>query len=1288
MRRLFSNFARFNDYIVDFMKKISQVLWVLAALMVLTINTMAQTAIVPTFHDCSYEDGSIVMKISDNGLWGVAQPAYDDAKASGQARLVDIKNNSYVIIQTSEDVLANGACTINDVSNDGNIVVGGYTGLPAYWNATTKKWKYLPLPEGAGTAVLTAVTPDGKYAIGNAYFDENEYWIEGAMWDLTTNSIKELPNRPRLDMTHEDQHQQRFDDISADGRYVLISMSVSYIMPAGICSYVYDTQTNNSTFVGFTPNDTKAWTPMHEGLYFIQNPKISSNGKWVTGTAYMVKENGGGVPDEYDAAFRMNMETGIFELFDEEEGHGYGGFGIDNSGNVYAATPATATPIREWSVRHGNYWYPFSQIMKQNYGIDFYQKTGYDNTGSPVSVSGDGLFINSMVDPQSQSYVVELGKNISEECASINLLGNYSITPANGCTFSSLLNVTVAFDRFVDVKGTKADVELRDETGNVVRTASGLAVTTSDAKAVIATFRPTILETGKNYTVVFKAGCICLKGDTERTNNEISVTYTGRDNKPMTITSIYPEENCEFATYSSSVPVVFTFDADVALTDTASAYLVRDEDGKKICDLNMLTADKRVKIFPATQQFMYLGQTYTVVLEAGAVTDLTGNNPNEKKTVKYIGTYERELSTDNETLFKDDFNNQMTSLSTYLRYEGDHLTPNASMEALGFDKDNQPWNFSVAESETSADYCAASHSMYQPSGKSDDWMIIPQLFIPDSYCEMNFKAQSYLNSKTDSLKVIILPCETAYSYASDELMALMKSQGKVIFKEKLTPGASEEGLADDWQSYNINLSEYAYKNVYIAFLNDNDDQSMVFVDDVEIKRNLKYLLSLANEGTVVNKSEIAIKGKVTNNSDSDTFSTITLILKDANGNKVDEISESGMSFKKNDSYSFAFSKPLPLLASQANTFTIAIALDNYKDEVKSNVNNLQFEPVKRLVVEENTGVTCPNCPLGIVAFENLENIYKDLVIPVSIHGYNNDPMGAGVVGYAEALGVYVAAPSAQINRNGIVCQPMWQSPYTFEYELSNGYNLWEDIAAQEMQTPAEAEISASVNYHEANGTFDIPVSVRYAMNAKNLNLNLFFVMLEDNIKATQANGLASVNSPALGDWGKGGRYGTATVYNYYHKDVARYCWGDSWNGSVGLLPQTMEAGKEYTVDITGLTLPQNLDDVTKAKMVVMLINANTGKVINAALAKFPGYTNGINSVDNDINHANISLAEGMITVGTNGMTKVMVYSATGALITSAAGNGAVCIPADAMHGTIIVKATCNGSTTVKKLNVR
>lgn len=1267
------------------MNKISYALWALLVFVTLSSGAKAQTVSMPTFHDCSYEDGSIVMKISDNGLWGVAQPAYTDARSSAQARLVNVKDNSFVIIQTTEDVTANGACTINDVTNDGNIVVGGYTGLPAYWNATTKKWKYLPLPDGAATATLTAVTPDGKYAIGNATFDENEYWMEGAMWDLTTNKIVDLPNRPRLDMTHEDQHQQRFEDISADGRYILASMSASYILPAGICAYIYDTKTTNSTFIGFTPSDNSAWQPLHEGLYFVQNPKISSNGKWATGSAYMIKENGSAVPDEYDAAFRMNIETGEFEIFDEEESHGYGGFSIDNDGNVYAATPASSTPLREWSIRQGNYWYPLSLIMKQNYGIDFYEKTGYEQTGTPVSLSGDGLFINSMVDPQSKSYVVELSKKLSEECATINLLGNYSITPADGCTFSSLLSVTVAFDRYVDIKGTKADVELRDESGKVIRAASGLAVSSADAKAVVATFRPTALETGKKYTVVFKAGSICIKGDTERTNNEISVTYIGRENKPMTITSIYPEENSEFSTYSTSVPVVFSFDADVALTDTASAYLVRNEDGKKICDLNMLTADKRVKVFPATAQYMYLGQTYTVVLEAGSVTDLTGNNPNEARSVKYVGTYEREISTDNETLFKDDFNDRQASYDTYLRYEGDKLTPTEEMQAWGFDKENQPWNFNIAESESSADYCAASHSMYSPAGKSDDWMIIPLLYIPDSFCEMNFKAQSYLNSKNDSLKVYVLPCETAYSYASDELMSLMKSQGKLVFKEKLTPGSSEEGLSNDWISYNINLADYAYKNVYIAFLNDNNDQSAVFVDDIEVKRNLKYLLSIANEGTVVNKSEIAIRGKVTNNSDSDTFSTISLTLKDANGNKIDEISETGLTLKKGDSYSFTFNNPLPLQPSQANTFFISIALDSYTDEVKSTVNNLQFEPVKRLVIEENTGVTCPNCPLGILAFEYLEGIYKEQVIPISIHSYNNDALGSGVVGYADALGVSTAAPSAQINRSGIVCQPMWKNPYTFEYEFSNGYNLWADIAVQEMMTPSEADISASVTYHESEGTFDIPVSVKYAMNASNLNLNLFFVLLEDNVKSTQDNGMASESSAALGEWGKGGRYGTAKVYNYYHKDVARACWGDTWNGSIGLLPQTMEAGKEYTVEVPGFTIPQNLDDVTKAKVVVLLINANTGKVINSALAKFPVYTDGIENVSSNNDNTKIMLNGKMITVVADGNTSVMVYSASGALIATASGRDAICIPADSMHGTVIVKAVNNGNTTVSKM---
>ncbi len=54
------------------------------------------------------------------------------------------------------------------------------------------------------------------------------------------------------------------------------------------------------------------------------------------------------------------------------------------------------------------------------------------------------------------------------------------------------------------------------------------------------------------------------------------------------------------------------------------------------------------------------------------------------------------------------------------------------MAAFGFDADNTPWNFSIRD-DGAYDYCAASHSMYNPPAKSDDWLVIPQLAIDNEH---------------------------------------------------------------------------------------------------------------------------------------------------------------------------------------------------------------------------------------------------------------------------------------------------------------------------------------------------------------------------------------------------------------------------------------------------------------------------------------------------------------------------------------------------------------------------
>ncbi len=236
----------------------------------------------PKLHQFKFSDASVVQRLSNNGLWGVAQASMSDAVESGQAKLINLTTDEYQVFQTQDDVVASGACIAKDVPNDGNIVVGQYKTQPAYWTKSTGKWTILPAVSGCSGGTVLAVTPDGKYAVGSCNYITNKFQEKGAMWDLTTGKIIELANVPTIDMTHETQNQMRFTDISPDGRYIVMYMSFSYTKPASICVWVYDRETQTPKAIGFTPSDTEAWTPVVADLYFVQEPSMSTNGKWVS----------------------------------------------------------------------------------------------------------------------------------------------------------------------------------------------------------------------------------------------------------------------------------------------------------------------------------------------------------------------------------------------------------------------------------------------------------------------------------------------------------------------------------------------------------------------------------------------------------------------------------------------------------------------------------------------------------------------------------------------------------------------------------------------------------------------------------------------------------------------------------------------------------------------------------------------------------------------------------------------------------------------------------------------
>lgn len=1178
---------------------------------------------VPVFVKYDFSDYGIVMVMSDNGQWGLSTYGVSDNEYSDQTKLVDIATGEYTTIRTDDDVSAGYAASANDVTNDGEIVVGSYAGVPAYWTKSTSTWTTVELPSANSNAAITAVTPDGKYGVGSGDFSTSLFYSSGIMWDLESGMAIDLPNLPTLDMTHEEQNQMRFIDVSPDGRYIVAEMSYSYVYPASICTFVYDRETDSVTYIGFTASDTDDWTPAIDDLYYCADPWMSPNGEWVALNAYMVTDE-----SEYFVPARYNILTGEFEAYTDTESQGMGTFCIDNDGNVLGVTSYQSTPLREWYVRYGDYWYSFEQILAQNYGIDYYDYTSYDYTGTPMAISEDGKTILVMVDPNGESYAVQLPKTPTELCDTINLLASYSVSPASGSIFSYVNIVEVTFDRAIETRTSASNIILYDSEGNKVRAATGFAVSSSDSETAVITFRPTLMDEDSTYTIVIPEGAVAIEGDNSRTSEEITISYIGRADEPVTVEAISPTAGSALAKIdNSTVPVILQFDAYVATTDSAGATLYRvDEDGyTKISDLNIMVYDNRIALYPTSTQYLYLGQTYEVVLDSNSVTDLSGVGPNAEVVIQYTGTYERTLSSDNETLFSEDFDDPSSSINNFMRYEGDKLTPTTAMQDWGFDSESYPWSFYIREDSSSDDYCAASHSMYSPSGQSDDWMVIPQLAIPDEYCTLTFKAQSYLTSAVDTLWVYIWSSEENYTAMTSSTIEKIRTEGTLVIKEILDPGSEEEYLSDDWVEYTVDLAQWADSSIYIAFANLNYDQSAIFVDDIEVSRSLRYLLSLTNESSVVAKDSITISGKFTNNSETDTYTSVVLSLVDEQGDTIATASNDSVAMTLNDYFYFTFSPALPLTIGTTNKFTIAVNIDGYEDEISSSVKDLTFTPTKRVIVEEMTGITCGNCPLGILAMELLEETYGDQFIPISIHTYTGDPYGSGLTDYTDHLGLN-SAPSGVVNRNGVTSYPMEQDPATAEYIFSNGTDLWMDYVAAEFETPADLEVYAEIVYDEEAGTFDVPITIVPALTLTSQNLNVFVVLMEDSIVTYQENYFSSVEDDNLGDWGKGGKYASSIAYNVTHNDIVLGCWGSSYDGASGLLPQTLTAGESYVVeDFSDLDVPSSVADVNHAKIAVIIIDGNTDGAANSVVAKFAESTAaGISTVNSDA-------AEGAIT---------------------------------------------------------
>lgn len=1221
-------------------------------------------------------NGALLYGLSDNGLWGVSSTSPGETGSSefAGAALYDLSSKNVVAVNLGNK---EAFCSAMDVTDDGKTVAGSIRLQPAICRNIDGNWTWitLPIPEKEYEVTnvftdektkyrltggeVTNITPDGRYAVGLASCTEYIMFEMACMWDLETLELMELPG-----LNIENTRQSRFTQISADGRYLL-----GRGLGGGGYS-LYDRETHERKSVGV-------------GLD-IYAQAMSPDAHYIAGVS--------GGSDGADYAAYIDLQTGERTVIDGLVNADAVAWCIANNGVPLIARPYL-TPYADAYVWHDGFMFSFEDMLTQVYGMNL-RNYGIDNTGKPFQVSADGKTIVMLMGP-GQSYVLRLKEDIRDALEKIDLFKNWSVTPPNGAKMTSLGSVTVNFGHNIEFNPTAvSEIKLVDSEGNTIATPLSQGGAQASGSELQIKFRTRTLTPDAEYTVHIPAGAVWISGRERSKNSELNIKYTGRENVPVKPEKISPAEGSSLANLDlNDNPVSIVFDNQIKVNGTFEdrplAHVYIDEDTESIAAINIdvdLYTGNTMVLYPNNTLYLYKGSDYRIVIPEGAVTDLSGTGGNEEFTITYTGTYSPELG-DEKYLFRstcDDYTN-------FLFYEGDHRFPVAEYIDMGFDADSTPWCV-VRESLESTDMAFGSHSCYLDGGASDDWVATRQVRVPESTkAYLAFDAQSYRRIKEDYLKVYIYAHEGVLNALNSSIVEDIRKNGDLVFNERLYPGASEEMLSGDWQHVTIPLDDYQGKSIYVCFVNNNQNQSMVIIDNIEIVREVKAFLTLRNRSNVVNQDEIDIWGVLSVATEVADYKNLSMTLKDGDGNTVSTIDAGEVNLKYGDTYNFEFQQPLQLKVGVENPYTIEYTLDDDELTYEGSIRDLTFEPVKRVVIEEFTGRDCQFCPGGIVTMEHLVSLYGNRVIPIALHCYNGtDPKGSNVMGYWEFTGM-TGAPSGMVNRLGITA-PLYYSESLGHYvntrndlpetEKPLAY-LWKDEVASEFAEPALMEVSLTEATKGLN-TLSYTATVKSAITLTDQNIRVFGVLLEDGLEDYQQNAYYASSDPIFGEWGLGGIYGKSVAINPnpVFDNVARSTWGTGYNGTSGLLPSTVESADEYKVEIQ-VPIPSSVNNVDNCKFVVMLIDENTGHVINAARS---GDISGVENIAQDAELSpKVVTSADAVTVESTSEAIVNIYTPSGMLINSGTGTGNFTISLDGYKGIVIVNAANTSGSTSKKL---
>ena len=263
-------------------------------------------------------------------------------------------------------------------------------------------------------------------------------------------------------------------------------------------------------------------------------------------------------------------------------------------------------------------------------------------------------------------------------------------------------------------------------------------------------------------------------------------------------------------------------------------------------------------------------------------------------------------------------------------------------------------------------------------------------------------------------------------------------------------------------------------------------------------------------------------------------------------------------------------------------------------------------PKHKPLMEEYTGTWCQWCPSGMVAMENLNELYGDDFVGLAYH--EGDSMEVTSNFPNEVSGF----PNAYLDRIENVSPFFGTSGQSFGIK-----DDWKRRAA--IMAPATLELRAAWA-DEAQTKLQLTSTTTFMRAYSDSPYQLAYILTADGLKGSgkywsQVNGYANNSSYASDSYLSKLVNAGGVITDIEFNDVVIQLANNSPLAIAGCLPSAVQGEvpyeHTYTFDIAGNKLVQ---DKTKLRPVVVLINTRTGEAVNAEKIRISDIT-GIEAVE-------------------------------------------------------------------------